>query len=115
MKVLVCGGRDFDNASWLFRTLDCYHAKYTFTQLIHGGATGADFLASLWAVENQVKARAFEANWALYGQRAGPLRNTKMLVEGKPDLVIAFPGGAGTADMVKKAKTAKVEVLEIRP
>jgi hypothetical protein len=38
-----------------------------------------------------------------------------MLDEGKPDLVIAFPGGRGTADMVKKARRAGVEVVEIAP
>ena len=115
MKVLVCGGRDFDNAPWLFGVLDEYHAKYKFTLLIHGGQTGADFLASLWAVEHRVPARAFEARWKTYGRRAGPIRNTKMLLEGKPDLVIAFPGGTGTANMVAQARSAKVEVLEIVP
>ena len=36
-----------------------------------------------------------------------------MLDEGKPDLVIAFPGGRGTADMVRKANRAGVKVVEI--
>ncbi len=27
-----------------------------------------------------------------------------MFAEGKPDIVIAFPGGTGTADMLRKAR-----------
>jgi hypothetical protein len=37
-----------------------------------------------------------------------------MLKEGKPDLVIAFPGGRGTDMMVGLAKDAGVEVLDLR-
>jgi hypothetical protein len=36
-----------------------------------------------------------------------------MLLEGKPDLVVAFPGGKGTADMVRRARKANVPVKEI--
>jgi hypothetical protein len=52
---------------------------------------------------NYVPVIEFPANWKVYGRAAGPIRNMKMLLEGKPDLVVAFPGGIGTADMVKKA------------
>jgi hypothetical protein len=34
-----------------------------------------------------------------------------MLNEGKPDLVVAFPGGRGTADMVKRARAAGIELI----
>ena len=48
-------------------------------------------------------------DWKKYGKKAGPLRNQQMLEEGKPDLVVAFPGGNGTADMVRRAKKANIE------
>ena len=44
---------------------------------------------------------------------AGPERNARMLAEGRPDLVVAFPGGTGTADMVRRAKAAGVRVVEV--
>lgn len=47
---------------------------------------------------------------ATNGKAAGPIRNQRMLDEGKPDLVVAFPGGRGTADMVRRAKAAGVPV-----
>ena len=45
-----------------------------------------------------------------YGRAAGPIRNQKRLEE-KPELVAAFPGGKGTADMVRKGKQASPEVV----
>jgi hypothetical protein len=45
--------------------------------------------------------------------KAGPLRNYQMLEEGKPDLVVAFPGGGGTKDMVRRAVKAGVSVHEV--
>lgn len=36
-----------------------------------------------------------------------------MLRDGKPDIVIAFPGGRGTADMICQARAAGIRVEEI--
>jgi predicted Rossmann-fold nucleotide-binding protein len=35
------------------------------------------------------------------------------MMEWKPDLVVAFPGGSGTADMVSRARGAGIEVIEV--
>jgi hypothetical protein len=43
----------------------------------------------------------------------GPIRNKPMLEEGKPDLVVAFPSGRGTANMMKQAREAGVPVRVI--
>jgi hypothetical protein len=83
------------------------------TLIIHGCANGADEWADYWADVNNVPHRAFPADWNKHGKAAGPIRNQRMLDEGKPDMVIAFPGGRGTADMVRRARTAGVEVREI--
>lgn len=56
----------------------------------------------------------FRADWEQCGRQAGPLRNARMLAEGRPDAVIAFPGGKGTADMVRKARAAGLPVVEAR-
>lgn len=109
MRVLVCGGRDFQENYVLTRVLD----TFDITVLIEGGATGADQLARAWALSNRVPNETYKANWARYGKAAGPLRNQRMLDEGKPDTVIAFPGGKGTADMVRRARKAGVPVHQI--
>ena len=55
----------------------------------------------------------FQADWAGLGRKAGPIRNKLMLDEGKPDLVVAFPGGRGTAHMTRIARGAGIEVIEV--
>jgi hypothetical protein len=110
MRVLVCGGRDFQDDAALVRVLDELHAERPFTLLIHGAARGADRMAGSWAAARGIPCQAFPADWERLQRRAGPERNGRMLREGRPDLVVAFPGGTGTADMVRRAGTAGVPV-----
>jgi hypothetical protein len=109
-RVLVCGGRDYLDRDFLFRTLDTLHATTPITGIVHGGAMGADRLAGDWGRANGVPVEVFPAEWVKDGRAAGPMRNAKMLASG-PNLVVAFPGGRGTADMVAKAKRAGVETI----
>lgn len=111
MRVLVCGGREFDDYSLMAKTLESLVRPNTM--IIQGGAKGADALAKLWAKASNILSVEYPANWNKYGKRAGYLRNKQMLDEGKPDLVVAFPGGKGTANMVKLAEEAGVKVIRI--
>jgi hypothetical protein len=113
MKVIVCGGRDYQDLGCAFSRLDAIHAETPVTLLIQGGAIGADTLAYLWAESRKVECVTVTAEWVKYGPSAGPIRNGRML-EYKPDLVIAFPGGRGTANMVKQARKAGIAVVEPR-
>lgn len=106
MKVLVCGGRDFADAEMLDKAL----RKYNPTLIIHGGAKGADRLAGQWAIDHHIPVTCYPAEWEVYGPGAGPKRNQLMLDEEKPDVVVAMPGGKGTADMVRRAHAAEVTV-----
>lgn len=114
MKVLICGGRDFADAVLVDKTLTriALRSDAPFMLLIEGGATGADRLARQWAKGHGIHVATIEALWDFYGNAAGPRRNTIMLNELAPDVVVAFPGGRGTADMVKKALGNKVPVID---
>ena len=109
-RVLVCGGRDFADYEMLSEALD---ALMPVAVIIHGGAKGADRLAGQYAESHQIEQWAFPALWEKYGKGAGPVRNAQMLREGKPEIVIAFPGGKGTANMVKLAREAGVPVVNV--
>ena len=116
MRVLVCGGRDYLDYNKLDNTLfDLLDIGITGKEhvIIQGGAIGADFLSKVFAYEYELNCESYPANWKKYGKAAGPIRNQQMLDEGKPDLVVAFPGDVGTADMVKRANNAGVDVVEI--
>lgn len=115
MILLVCGGRDFDNADFAWRCLSQAHEKRAIQLVISGGAKGADKLGEQWARANLIHCAVVEAIWRPYGgeldRAAGPKRNSAMLLS-RPDGVIAFPGGSGTAHMVKIAKQAGIVVWE---
>lgn len=81
--------------------------------LIHGGARGVDQMAGMFGIGCGMEVVEFKADWNRYGKRAGPIRNQQMLDDGQPDLVVAFPGGGGTADMVRRSKARGVPVIEI--
>lgn len=109
MRLLVCGGRDFSDTEHAYRVLDKLHRQHGIDAVIEGDGRGADRIAGYWARRNRIDNLKFPANW-VQGRAAGPIRNAKMLAEGKPDMVLAFPGGRGTADMVSKARAAGVTV-----
>lgn len=115
MRVIVCGGRDFDNVAFVWTCLDRLHAETPITALMQGGARGVDSLARDWArTKPEIQRFVCKADWEKHGREAGPIRNARML-EWKPDLVVAFPGGRGTADMVRQAKAAGVPVRTYAP
>ena len=115
MRVLVCGGRDFAGVGALHIVMNAIHALRPVTLLIHGAARGADSAAANWARHQGIETAAFPADWDTHGKRAGYVRNRQMLVEGKPDLVVAFPGGRGTAMMCDIATKAGVLVIDAAP
>lgn len=111
MRILVCGGRTFSDAESVAAELESYSGS--ITALINGGAKGADAHALAWAAMRDVPIELYMPDWNRHDRSAGPIRNQRMIDEGKPDLVIAFPGGRGTADMVGRARKAGIEVREV--
>lgn len=126
MRVLVCGGRQYGNPNVIgkplaeveaerlnvYETLDAIDG---ISEIIQGGGAGADEVADQYAIQEGLERRTFKADWEKHGRAAGPIRNQLMLDEGKPKRVVAFPGGRGTADMVRRAKRAGIEVQEVQP
>lgn len=113
--VLVCGGRDYLDEARVSEVLDALHCVSPISILVQGGAPGADELARLWANDEGVRCVTVKADWATYGCAAGPIRNQRMLDEYRPALVVAFAGGRGTADMVRRARAAGVPVHKVQP
>jgi len=113
MRVLVCGGRTYRNPAKVREVLGDLRKHRGMHLLIHGDAWGADSWASAWAQQAGVDEVKFPANWSGRGRSAGPYRNQLMIDLLLPELVVAFPGGSGTSDMVRRARTAGIEVIEI--
>lgn len=137
MRVLVCGGRLFGETDvergagaaavakakalataqreLVFKTLDDIHGgpRGPISFLVEGGARGADYMALSWRTAARVAGKSFKADWKNDKKAAGPKRNTLMLSKAQPALIVAFPGGAGTADCVGKARILGIEVMEV--
>lgn len=126
MRVLVCGSRTFNDYDLLQDVLK----QYDITEIIHGGARGADSGAARYADECGIPVKTFPADWKSFGRAAGPIRNIAMLKAGNPDLVIAFlgkiarlefesglsdsPYSKGTKHMIEIAQKAGVEVKVVK-
>lgn len=134
MRVLVTGGREYNDRESVYYTLDDFHAQNPITLLIHGSCrsrldieTGmivwsADELAEQWAKDNAVPYLGVPANWYPKGydgkldKKAGPVRNSLMLTKGKPEAGIVFPGGRGTQDMHQKMIAAGItRIIVVAP
>jgi hypothetical protein len=130
-RVLVCGGRNYgwktlsngrkvpnqEEINTLNKKLDtlllaCKELGRDLI-VIHGAASGADSLAGEWAKSRQLIIEEYPADWNKHGKSAGYIRNALMLEKGAPDLVVAFPGGNGTKNMVEISEKANVPVKRI--
>lgn len=70
--------------------------------------TGLDAIALKWAEGNGIHVRVYPADWSA-GRSAGPLRNQKMIDDA--EVLLAFPGGKGTADTIRRAETKGIGVI----
>jgi hypothetical protein len=111
-RILVCGDRNWSDVERIRTVLNEFP---TDSIIIHGGCRGADTIAGNVATALKMGVVVFHAEWNKHGLAAGPLRNTKMLDEGNPDIVIAFhpniSTSKGTKNMITQAKSRGIEVI----
>lgn len=110
--VVVCGGRAYADAARVKAILDANVTMYDI--VAHGDANGADALVDDWAMARGLPVLRAPANWKFHGKAAGHWRNATLAAL-NPRLVIAFPGGRGTADMVQKSRNKGFAVIEVEP
>lgn len=109
MRIVVTGGRHYADAQMLFRVLDFLKPE----RVAQGGAPGADSLALEWCAVRKVECVSYPADWLVGGAAAGPIRNYRMLDAERPNVVIAFPGNAGTRDCMRQARAMGLLVMEV--
>ena len=127
MRLLVCGGRNFgvwaDERNFIRKHITevlcpaggaaLWHRH--LDTIISGMATGVDTVAAEFARDMRIKLDPYkitDEEWAKYNRSAGPRRNRRMIVEGKPNVVLAFNGGPGTRNMIQQAKNNDIPVIE---
>lgn len=119
MRVIVTGGRQYADPAHVWRTLDNIDRDLDQIRCVIDGASddvtgpyvGADYWGHQWALARTRPAMRYHADWRTYGRAAGPIRNQRMIDDGKPHLIVAFPGGNGTHNMIALAEKAGIEVI----
>lgn len=130
VRVLICGGRNYADHAAVDKLMQDVITRFgPIACVIHGAATGADTLGMEWALTHNIGHAPYPADWTdlthtdalirvrrdgkRYDARAGFRRNQRMIDEGKPNIVVALPGGNGTADMVARARKAGLEIISL--
>lgn len=78
MILLVAGTRDYNDYNEISAFLDFFNNEFGISQIVHGGARGADSLAARYAKEHHISTKVFNADWESFGVMAGIERNKKM-------------------------------------
>lgn len=106
MKTAVIGSRGFKDYKLLERTL----SGFQISEIISGGAIGADKLAELYAKIHSIPTRIFLPDYKTYGRSAPLIRNEQIIKES--DVVIAFwdDKSTGTLHALSKAKSYDKEI-----
>lgn len=111
-KIIVAGGRSFNNYDLLEQKLDYYLSSkinegYDIV-IISGTAKGADSLGEKYAINKGYEIERFPANWDKYGKSAGYRRNVDMA--NAADACIVFWDGTspGSKHMIDIANTKRL-------
>lgn len=110
MKVIIAGGRNFNDYQELCRVCDYTLSEYTDIEIVSGTANGADKYGEMYANQNGYSIKQFPADWNKFGRSAGYKRNKQM--SEYADVLIAFWDGKskGTKYMIDLAKLANLKV-----
>ena len=102
MKLIIAGSRHFTDYAFAEKTIA--EMNMEITEVVCGKARGADTVGEDWALAHQVPVKYFPAQWDLYGNAAGSIRNAEMAEYG--DYLLAFWDGKsrGTKNMIECMK-----------
>lgn len=108
MRVIIAGGRDFDDYKLLKEVCDEFLKDFNVTEIVSGKSLGADTLGEKYAKERNIPIKEFPANWIKFKKGAGHIRNGEMAEYG--DCLIAFYDGksTGTKNMLEQAYKKKL-------
>ena len=108
--VAFTGGKDFDDVTAIWRSLDSIKIKYDDMVLLHGGGPGAEKIAASWAEKNGVHQVVCKPDWGRDG-KAAPFRRNDVLLNFLPKGLLAFPGSGITNNLIDKARKIGIPVL----
>src|SRR2546427_5550612 len=112
MKLIIAGSRTFTNYQRLCQTLALDRSR--ITQVLTGGARGAEVLGSRWAWKHAVRHQLFRADWERFGKTAGVRRNHQLAQAGDVLVVFGDEPSPGTAHLIQCMQALGKPVVVIR-
>jgi hypothetical protein len=109
MRTIIAGSRDITDYDAVCDILNVIHDTWMergmpITEIVSGCARGVDRMGERWAKEQDIPIKRFPAEWAIYGKRAGPVRNSEMAAYAQALIAIKHKVSVGTDDMIRQAK-----------
>jgi hypothetical protein len=111
LRIIVCGGRDFDDRPMLSYVLWYVHERRGVAEVVHGGGRGAEQMANRWAFDHGVHRTEVRAEWRKYGSAKALMIRNRRMFDLMPHGVVAFPGGTRSRAVVQSAREGSVPVL----
>jgi hypothetical protein len=111
MKLIIAGGRDFDNYEQLKLVMKKLKLKkHDNLEIVSGLARGADTLGMIWADKHNKPIAKFPAAWNKHGRAAGYIRNGEM-AEYATHLLAFWDGKSrGTKHMIDIARKLGLKI-----
>lgn len=113
MRLLICAGRHYADSRLCRQALDAFQCLHEVRVVIHGGNQSLGAHIEDWAREIGAHLIRYPPNWQRHGKQAERLRNSFMLADSRPDIVLALPGGADTEELLGQAKAQGIRTLSV--
>ena len=104
MRTIIAGSRGFENYEQLDNLMHSLSNSWKVTEVLSGGARGADYIGEVWASAHNIPVQKFPAEWDKHGKGAGFIRNTEMAENAEALIAIWDGKSRGTKHMVEIAR-----------
>lgn len=115
MRILITGSREWMNVDLIRTIFEGTKFNSAATTLVSGHCRGADLLCERIAKELGWMIEPHEADWELFGKRAGYIRNVHMVSLGA-DICLAFikDHSKGSTNTAYLSRTANIQTYIFR-
>jgi hypothetical protein len=112
VKVIIAGGRDFDNGAMFIQAVEGFEVMYgKITEIVCGMARGADMMGFNYGSMRGIPVKEFPADWDRYGKMAGYYRNAEMATYAQGLIAFWDKKSKGTGMMIELAKAHYLKIL----
>lgn len=111
MRTIIAGSRDITAESIVHQAI--LDAPWEPTVVLSGDCRGVDRLGAAWARSRGIPVECYEAEWAIYGNVAGPIRNRLMVSKADALIVVRYPDSRGSLHVLTTAQVTGRRIHDV--